>query len=309
MIDPTDLQFIWACCLGFVVLLGIEYFKELGGLLVRFKRAMVILFGRFLKNVGLRLYSWGKQLAGCSKTEEPRNIDEFEVIGYSRPLSPYPPFLTECIRNIEILNDQHFRKEEEAMSANWRLSDDDIRFLNITTRESGCKSNFTYLLIDPRKTELIHLAHTMQEKFQIFIYGIFYVGKGSRSRPTQHIYQAYHRYSEGAPALNRKQERIHGLWNAGRGPTILQVFNNTMLNESYTREAHMICALGINNLLNEKLGDFYGESEHWSELRKQQLGCFLLLGCLKVFLVEGSREVKPSDLKNETKRNKEQIRR
>ena len=97
------------------------------------------------------------------------------------------------------------------------------------------------------------------------------------------------------------------LWTAGRGPTILQVYNNIMANEAFTREGLMIKAIGLKNLCNEKAGDFYGESEHWSEARKQQLGCFLLLGSLKVFLVEGSREVKPSDLKNETKRNKEEI--
>ena len=99
------------------------------------------------------------------------------------------------------------------------------------------------------------------------------------------------------------------LWNALRGPTILQVYNNVMQNEAFTREGLMIKALGLKNLCNEKAGDFYGECNDWPDLRKQQLGCFLLLGAFKVFMVEGSREVKPSDLKNETKRNKDEIRR
>ncbi|XP_058233169.1 ankyrin repeat and LEM domain-containing protein 1 isoform X2 [Hemibagrus wyckioides] len=60
-------------------------------------------------------------------------------------------------------------------------------------REGVIKSSFNYLLLDPRVTKNLPYrsqAMTPHECFQTFISSIFYVGKGKRSRPYSHLYEA-----------------------------------------------------------------------------------------------------------------------
>ncbi|XP_047663763.1 ankyrin repeat and LEM domain-containing protein 1 isoform X2 [Tachysurus fulvidraco] len=60
-------------------------------------------------------------------------------------------------------------------------------------REGLIKSSFNYLLLDPRVTKNLPYrsqALTPHDCFQTFISSIFYVGKGKRSRPYSHLYEA-----------------------------------------------------------------------------------------------------------------------
>lgn len=60
-------------------------------------------------------------------------------------------------------------------------------------REGNLKSSFNYLLLDPRVSLNLPMRHTrlpFLEVFRIFVSAIFYVGKGKRSRPYQHFYEA-----------------------------------------------------------------------------------------------------------------------
>lgn len=63
----------------------------------------------------------------------------------------------------------------------------------ITSRKYG--SSFTYLLLDPRITKNLparaDLIENPMEVWQTFISSIFYIGKGTKSRPTDHMNEAF----------------------------------------------------------------------------------------------------------------------
>ena len=170
--------------------------------------------------------------------------------------------------------------------------------INYLTRESVCKSSFNYLLLDPRKSQ--NLPYKVfswgdQDLWKTFIDSIFYIGKGSRSRPFQHLYDACK--TKISKKKSEKVNRILEIWQDGFGVVSLQVFNNSIAVEGYTREAAMIDALGPENLSNLKPGDYYGPAGGWTQDKKLRLGTFLLYRAFKIFLQEGERQIRPVDLK------------
>lgn len=171
----------------------------------------------------------------------------------------------------------------------------------------NAKSSFTYLLLDPRITlDLPIRANllTPQEIWQSFITSIFYVGKGKRSRPYAHLYQAVKDWN--APKvkknrprkkkINKKLQHILNIWHENYGVICLHIFQNILPVEAYTREAAMIQALGLSNLKNVKSGKYYGGVEQWSQQDKIMLGLFLLYKALQIFLNEGERQLRPKDI-------------
>ncbi len=65
-------------------------------------------------------------------------------------------------------------------------------------REGHLKTSFIYLLIDPRISDNLPIRHknmTKEEIWRKFLDSIFYVGKGKRSRPYAHLYDAIKLYS------------------------------------------------------------------------------------------------------------------
>ena len=91
----------------------------------------------------------------------------------------------------------------------------------------------------------------MQESWPIFLRGVFYIGKGTRSRPFSHLYDAVKKVNnnnniccKASKLLCDKISRIHAIWNEGLGVVCLQVFNNAIGVEALTREAAMIEAMG-----------------------------------------------------------------
>lgn len=123
-------------------------------------------------------------------------------------------------------------------------------------------------------------SHTMtpQDCFQTFIRAIFYVGKGKRSRPYSHLYEAleYHRGEKTSKVKSHaallcvfvtlpfgritlsvmrpflavcqklcpKVQHILQIWAAGQGVVSLHCFQNVIPVEAYTREACMVEAIG-----------------------------------------------------------------
>ena len=79
---------------------------------------------------------------------------------------------------------------------------------------------------------------------------------------------------------------------------VVQVFQNTIAVEAFTREAAMIEAIHCGNLTNLKPGDFYGVSADWDLDTRLRLGTFLVFKAFKIFLQEGERQIRPVDLKN-----------
>ena len=83
--------------------------------------------------------------------------------------------------------------EQEMCARFSSLTSSQAELVNQLTRESACKSSFNYLLMDPDITQNLPIKLfqvTDQELWRTFVSSIFYVGKGSRSRPFQHLYEA-----------------------------------------------------------------------------------------------------------------------
>ena len=97
---------------------------------------------------------------------------------------------------------------------------------------------------------------------------------------------------------HQNSRKIHDIWNSDRGVVVVQVFQNTIAVEAFTREAAMIDALSCDNITNLKPGDYYGVASQWQADKKLELGTFLLFKSFKIFLQEGERQIRPVDLKS-----------
>ncbi|KAK5648343.1 hypothetical protein RI129_003235 [Pyrocoelia pectoralis] len=167
-------------------------------------------------------------------------------------------------------------------------------------REGVNKSSFSYLLLDPRLTKnLPNRAEQISpaEVWKTFLNSIFYVGKGKRARPYAHLYDAVKLWNTGVLIdSNKKLQHILDIWKDDYGVICLHVFQNVIPVEAYTREAAMITALKLENLKNNKLGQFYGTPLTWSSQQQNMLGVSLLYKSMIIFLNEGERQLKPSDI-------------
>ncbi|XP_065146952.1 uncharacterized protein [Paramisgurnus dabryanus] len=169
-------------------------------------------------------------------------------------------------------------------------------------REGLIKSSFNYLLLDPRVTmNLPYRSRSMSPKecFQTFISAVFYIGKGKRSRPYSHLYEAleYFKGDKTSKKLCSKVQHILQIWNSGHGVISLHCFQNVIAVEAYTREACMVDAIGLKMLTNQKRGDYYGVVSTWPVRKKRELGVHLLYRAMQIFLAEGERQLRPADIR------------
>ncbi|KAL3997387.1 Ankyrin repeats (many copies) family protein [Acanthocheilonema viteae] len=155
-------------------------------------------------------------------------------------------------------------------------------------------TSFCYILIDPSVISLPSNSCTMQQ----FVNSIFYIGKGKRSRPFQHLVDAVRAksFGDGVLSKSKKLQKIVDLWDAGYGIVSLHVFQNTIPMEAFTREAAMIDAIGLRNLTNIRRGDYYGPAKNWTIKEKTIYGSYLLFNALSIFHVEGCREIYEDDV-------------
>ncbi|XP_011864630.1 PREDICTED: uncharacterized protein LOC105560279 isoform X2 [Vollenhovia emeryi] len=167
-------------------------------------------------------------------------------------------------------------------------------------REGTSKTSFTYLLLDPRVTQDLPNRSAYlgkSEAWSIFLSAIFYIGKGKRSRPFDHLYDAYRaRVAGSAAGTNRKINCILDVWKSDHGVICLHVFQNVIPVEAYTREAAMIDAIGKEHLGNSKGGEYYGIAATLGMQQKQKFGRYLLYKALQIFLQEGERQLFPENL-------------
>lgn len=129
-----------------------------------------------------------------------------------------------------------------------------IEKAHLKWREGNSKTSFVYLLLDPRVTQNLPVYHTQMEKPEIwetFLKSIFYVGKGKRSRPYQHLYDAIKIYSldesgdegkigatvKSKSVESKKLSRIVEIWKENSGVVCLHMFHNIMACEAFSREA------------------------------------------------------------------------
>ncbi|KAK7138526.1 hypothetical protein R3I93_015839 [Phoxinus phoxinus] len=217
------------------------------------------------------------------------------------PLSPtnfsaagYSPELENALHRFLL---PHCQADELALCEQFDKPDQNKRW-----REGFIKSSFNYLLLDPRVTKnLPYRSQSMipKECFQTFINAVFYVGKGKRSRPYSHLYEAleYFKGDKTSKKLCSKVQHILQVWDAGHGVISLHCFQNVIAVEAYTREACMVDAIGLKMLTNQKRGDYYGVVSTWSVRRKRELGVHLLYRAMQIFLAEGERQLRPADIR------------
>uniref|UniRef100_A0A3P9NNK7 Zgc:85936 n=1 Tax=Poecilia reticulata TaxID=8081 RepID=A0A3P9NNK7_POERE len=204
----------------------------------------------------------------------------------------YSPDLCRVLKTFQLPNSH---PDEQSLCQQFDQPDQNRKW-----REGIIKSSFNYLLLDPRVTKnLPFRSHTMtpQECFQTFIHAIFYVGKGKRSRPYSHLYEALEYYRGEKTKLCPKVQHILQVWTAGQGVISLHCFQNVIPVEAYTREACMVEAIGLKMLTNQKRGDFYGVVSNWELKRKRELGIHLLYRAMQIFLAEGERQLRPADIR------------
>lgn len=208
-----------------------------------------------------------------------------------------------------------------------RMSRGFIERSNIKWREGNLKTSFIYFLIDPRVSDNLALNYKNMSKELVwhrFLESIFYVGKGKRSRPYQHLYDAIKLFAnecdDKSIAIRLKQNlridaldlkkngkieklssskkirNIIDIWKSKKGVVCLHIFNNIMPVEAYTREAAIIEAIGLENLSNMKKGEYYGAAKSFSMRQKRQLGIALISRALRIFLAEGESQLLPFDI-------------
>ncbi|ELU14384.1 hypothetical protein CAPTEDRAFT_122625, partial [Capitella teleta] len=165
-------------------------------------------------------------------------------------------------------------------------------------REGCNKSCFNYLLLDPRVTQnLPARSRSLDEltAFKIFLKSVFYIGKGSRSRPYAHFKEAVKLPAGKKPST--KVAQIREIWQENLGVISLHIFQNVIACEAYTREACMIEALGLQRLTNQCKGQKYGAAASFSQSQTRHLGLRLLKKAFNIMLYEGERQIRPHDLR------------
>ncbi|XP_032519970.2 ankyrin repeat and LEM domain-containing protein 1-like [Danaus plexippus] len=170
-------------------------------------------------------------------------------------------------------------------------------------REGNAKTSFTYLLLDPRVTGNLPAranSQSHQVSWTTFINSIFYIGKGKRSRPYAHLYQALTPWKHNIrKSSKQKVQHILDIWSDGLGVICLHVFQNIIPAEAYTYEAAMIDVIGLNNLKNEKIGNYYGAAEQLTRKERRMLGLYLLYKALNIYINEGERQLRPDNVKGD----------
>lgn len=232
----------------------------------------------------------------------PKNVSSFFcgiiflLINTIIPFPVYSVELEKTLRDSSWSSDLALYKSlEEAVAKQFCNPDPSRKW-----REGINKSSFTYLLLDPRLTNnLPGRAESLKpkERWEIFLSSVFYVGKGKRSRPYSHLYEAVNLWNKGQiSSTSKKIQSIMDIWRSNSGVICLHIFQNIIPVEAYTREAAMISALKIENLTNVKSGDFYGIAASWPQKQKKMFGVYLLYKAMMIFLNEGERQLCPSDI-------------
>jgi len=217
----------------------------------------------------------------------------------------YPRPLAASLKNISSITREWTRLnaiEAEMASVFNNIPTEIADKINMLTRETACKASFNYMLLDPRVTQNLPMrvfSRSDQELWRTFVAAIFYVGKGSRSRPFEHLYEALKvKRDKKKSKLSEKISKIHDIWAENKGIVVLQVFQNTIAVEAFTREAALIDAVGCANLTNVLGGNYYGVAADWSDEKKLELGTLLAFKAFKIFLQEGERQIRPVDLRS-----------
>lgn len=133
---------------------------------------------------------------------------------------------------------------------------------------------------------------------QVIFTLILYCFLGKRTRPYSHLYQALNLWKRDfTTSPDVKVQKILEIWSNKLGVVCLHIFQNVIPAEAYTYEAAMIDIIGVKNLTNQKVGNYYGVVESWPLKERKMLGLYLLYKAMQIFLSEGERQLRPDDIK------------
>ena len=218
----------------------------------------------------------------------------------------YPGPLARSLADIRNVTSkwEELSRTEVMMSNKFSLSDSERTLIQQNTRETTNKASFNYLFLDPDISTNLPMIfrESKQDLWRRFIEAIFYIGRGVRSRPMQHLVEASKTFgiASSIEKLSEKKykkiSKIHKIWENGRGVVVLQVFQNTMAPEAITREALMIEAIGLDNLTNLNPGDLKGEARNWGKDGRLEFGTFLLYKAFLIHLIDGEKQIRPGEV-------------
>uniref|UniRef100_A0A914X7C3 Uncharacterized protein n=1 Tax=Plectus sambesii TaxID=2011161 RepID=A0A914X7C3_9BILA len=137
-----------------------------------------------------------------------------------------------------------------------------------------------------------------ERNYQRFINSIFYIGKGKATQVYDHFVEAKKLHQnrsapdeEMSSKTCNKTQRILNIWDSGRSVMVLHVFENSLSEEAYTREAAMIRAMkdamkdamidatnetDVPKFTNKCGGTYYRVAKEWNPSRHSRLGRYLL---------------------------------
>nr|XP_015221086.1 PREDICTED: ankyrin repeat and LEM domain-containing protein 1 [Lepisosteus oculatus] len=247
-----------------------------------------------------RLKELGEDPGPINKTTRPlylQQLNRLKSDSYVRQPKNNPGYSQELAVSLHTFQLPECHADELALCQQFDQPDQNRKW-----REGVVKSSFNYLLLDPRVTKNLPARSpslSPAECFRVFVSAIFYVGKGKRSRPYSHLYEAldYYRGDKTSKKLCSKVQHILQVWATGQGVISLHCFQNVIPVEAYTREACMVDAIGLKMLTNQKRGDYYGVVATWPMKRRRDLGVRLLHRTMQIFLAEGERQLRPADLR------------
>ncbi|CAD6186458.1 unnamed protein product [Caenorhabditis auriculariae] len=150
-------------------------------------------------------------------------------------------------------------------------------------------TSFCYLLMDPK----ILGKSTENVTFEKFVTSIFYVGKGTKLRPLQHLQDVKKKREINSPDLitNEKYKRIDEIWTRGDGVARHEIGHGISSDEALVREAALLDAIRLENLTNIRGGDWRGSSKTWNAVVRAEYGVHLLQNALTTLKAEGIRLV------------------
>uniref|UniRef100_A0A915DD11 GIY-YIG domain-containing protein n=1 Tax=Ditylenchus dipsaci TaxID=166011 RepID=A0A915DD11_9BILA len=154
------------------------------------------------------------------------------------------------------------------------------------------RSFYNYLLLDP--IELSDGPHACD--FPGFIASIFYGGKGTGSRPHDHLRQAIE-VGEKKRKRSGKTDHIQDIWERGHGVYIFQLNQNITSHESLAVEYCILEALGISNLMNKYRGTKNYLPDGWRVKKARDFGTLLLFNAWNVFKLSNVKSLKEVHVK------------
>ena len=158
------------------------------------------------------------------------------------------------------------------------------------------RSHYNYILctFNPKILELNRLRNNnlpSWEGFILFLFTIFYIGKGRNTRLRSHLYETRKAIClDNNPNPKPKLKFILNEMEKGNGILILRSHDGSTSFESHNREAAMLDGLTLENLTNINRGVMYG-IEDWCTNKIRNYGIMLLYFMYKRYIDEQNQPI------------------